>query len=145
MMALVVAGLAIAVLVCVFVGVRDVYRSIVLTNRGTVTPAQVLFVRYGSRADTVQVHLPPPGNRNVELVAWNGHPRVGQTISVRYDTANPGLAEGDGAGLWEGITLVFGVAAFFSLIAWWEASGYRERRDGLRWLRRPRWLPRPRD
>lgn len=55
--------------------------------------APVLFVRYGSRAGEVRVHLPVPVDRDVELVAWTGHPHVGQTISVRYDSANPGMAK----------------------------------------------------
>jgi len=70
-----------------------------------VVSAPVLFVRYGSRADEVRVHLPEPVDRDVALVAWTGHPRVGQTISVRYDSANPGLAKQEGSQLWDGIAL----------------------------------------
>lgn len=86
---IVVAGLTIAAVALVLVGARDIYRSAVLATRGTVVSAPVLFVRYGSRADEVKVHLPEPTDRDVELVAWTGHPHVGQTISVRYDSANP--------------------------------------------------------
>jgi len=123
-----------------FVGLRDVYRSVVLDSRGVVTTAQVTFVRYGSKADEVDVLLAPPLNRNVELVAWTGRPPVGQVIRVRYDPANPGLAAQEGSGLWGGIALALAAAAACSVAAWWYAAGERGRRHGLRWLRRPRWL-----
>jgi hypothetical protein len=139
---IVTIGLTVAALALVLLGGRDAYRSTVLAVRGKAVSGTVLFVRYGSRADEVKVHLSEPVNRDVELVAWIGHPRVGQTIRVRYDSGNPGLAKQDGSQLWDAIALAFGAAVWLLFGAWWGASSYCGRRYGWAWLQRPRWLAR---
>jgi hypothetical protein len=120
---------AVGAIVFLVVGTRDIYRSITLESRGAIVHAQVLAVRYGSRADEVQVRLPAPINRDVELVAWSGHPRVGDVIGVRYDRDNSGLAEQEGSWPWQGILFAFVGALWFAFGSWWLAStNWRQRR-----------------
>jgi hypothetical protein len=120
--AITAAGCAIAALALRVVGAVQVYQSISLATRGTVVNARVLAVRYGSRADNVRVELSRPVSRHVDLIAWTGHPQVGETISVRYDPHDSSLAEQDGTWPWDGVLAAFAGAAFLSFLAWWQVS-----------------------
>jgi hypothetical protein len=94
---LTIGGLLAAVGAVVLLGIAifHLYNAVVLASRGQVVQAEVVDVRYGTKADFVRVHLPVPIDRDVDLIRWVGRPRVGTSIPVRYDPSNPRRAEDD--------------------------------------------------
>jgi hypothetical protein len=115
-------GCAIGAFVGLFLGIRLLFHTVELANRGAVVQAEVVSARYGSRADFVRVRLPAPMDRADDLIAWSGAPRPGETIAVRYDPSSPAVAEQAGEWPWVTLSLEFGVAGIFVFGCWREAS-----------------------
>jgi hypothetical protein len=128
-----VAAFSAVAVIFVVLGALDVYRDVVLAARGKVASGAVLFVRYEAKSEVVEVRLDSPVDRDVALAASAGEPAAGQAIRVRYDSANPGLAEQDGSHIWRPVR-AFGVAASLLFVAWFVASG-RWERNGPRSVR----------
>jgi hypothetical protein len=104
---------ALAVLFLCF-GLMITLDSVRLALDGRVTTAEVVAVRYGTKADYVRVLLPEPVDEEVELTAWSGKPKVGDRLSVRYVPSRPDVAveTGVGAPWWKlGVTWTGGVVS----------------------------------
>jgi hypothetical protein len=121
---------ALLALVVLFVAGRLLVQTVDLANRGVVVRADVVAARHGTRADFVTVRLTAPVGRTVDLMAWTGTPRPGDTMSVRYDPAYPAIAEQEGQWPWFTLSLELGAVGFFVFACWWDAPRpwRRERR-----------------
>lgn len=112
-------------LVMLFFGGRLLVDSIDLASRGVVVQAEVVSSRHGSKSDYVQVRLPNPANTTVDLTAWSGTPRPGDTLAVRYIPSSPQVAAQDGQWPWLTASLLFGAAAFLLFAAWAASRPWR--------------------